>query len=89
VNQPKSPPNITVVNLQSFYEGPDRDPLHECRDQGSAGKAQIPDPPHSLRLVAKLERHTAQNQARQYEKKREIEGRQEGRVDGGKGSPTG
>jgi hypothetical protein len=55
---------LAVPDLQSFYEGSDRNPLHECPDQGSAGKAQIPDPPHSLRLVAKFERYAAQDQAR-------------------------
>src|SRR6266481_1832284 len=82
-----TPGILTVGDLQPLDQGSDRCPLHEARDQGSAGKAQIPDPPHSLRLVAKLESYAAKNKARQNEKERKIEGRQEGGVDEGKGPP--
>src|SRR6266851_4801673 len=66
---------LTVRDLQSFDESPDRDSLHEAREQGAGRKAQIPDPAHLLCLVAKLECYTAKDQARQYEKQWKIEGR--------------
>src|SRR3984893_12931439 len=58
---------FAVREPHSFYQGTDRQPLYKSRDQGPTGKAQIPDPAQPLRLVAKLERHAAQDQAQQHD----------------------
>src|SRR5712675_408659 len=60
---------FAVRELQSFNQGADRHALYKSRDQGSAGEAQIPDPPQPLRFVAKLECHTAQDQAGEHDRK--------------------
>src|ERR1700731_804132 len=41
---------LTVGDLQPLDQNSDGCPLHKACDQGSGSKAQIPDPPHSLRL---------------------------------------
>ncbi len=74
VSQPTAPPEYSQ-------------PLYKSRDQGPAGKAYIPDPAQPLRLVTKLEGHTAQDQAQQHDDEREIERRQQIRVDEREGSP--
>src|ERR1700732_4465938 len=54
----EGPPGILAVrDLQSFHQRADHQPLDKSRDQGSASKTDIPDPPHPLRFIAKLERH--------------------------------
>src|ERR1700730_15120174 len=40
---------LTVGDLKPLDQGADRRPLHEARDQRSARKAQVPDPPQALR----------------------------------------
>src|SRR3984957_13994845 len=78
---------LAVRDLQSFHQRADHHPLDKSRDQGSAGKAEIPDPPQPLRFIAKLERHAAQDQAQQHDDDSEIERRHHSRVDEWESSP--
>jgi hypothetical protein len=52
---------LTVGEWKSFHQGANSHPLYEGRDQGTSGKAQIPDPARPLRLVSKLECHAPQD----------------------------
>ncbi len=77
----------TVRDLQPFHQCANRHSLHEAREQGSACKAQIPYPAHPLRLVAKLECYSTQDQTQQHDDEREIECRQQRRIDDREGAP--
>ena len=78
---------FAVRDRQAFHQGADRHALDEGRDQRTAGEAQIPDPAQPFRLVAKLERHAAQDQAQQHDDKGKIEGRQQRRIDDRESAP--
>src|SRR5712672_2038992 len=54
---------FTVCDRKTLYQSANRHALVERRDQRAAEKAEVPDPAHPLRLVAKLERHTAKDQS--------------------------
>src|SRR5208337_3111767 len=53
---------LAVGDRKLFYEGAYGHPLRECGDERPSGKTGVPDPPHSLGLVAILERNAAQDQ---------------------------
>src|SRR5258708_6296047 len=78
---------MAIGDRKALDEGPDRHALDEGGEERSAGKAGIPDPPHPLCLVAELERYAAQDQARQHNKARNIEGRKPRPINDGKGTP--
>src|SRR5882724_4833811 len=53
---------LAVCERQTLNQCANGHALDKCRDQRAAEKAEVPDPAHPLRLVAKLERHTAKDQ---------------------------
>src|SRR5260370_38984503 len=69
---------LAVGDWKAFHERADGHALFKRGDERSAGEAGVPKPTQPLRLVAKLERHAAQDQARQHKKEQQVECREEG-----------
>src|SRR5271170_527290 len=76
-----------IVEGKSLDERSDRHALDEGGEKRSAGKTGIPNPPQPLGLVAEFESDTSQDQAREHHEQREIERREQRRINDGKGAP--
>src|SRR6516165_2860666 len=56
----------TIGDREPLNQGAYGHALDEGGDQGSAGETGVPNPPQPLRLVAKLERHSTEDEPSQH-----------------------